>query len=76
MIVNVHAAKTQLSKLIDAALAGEEVVIARDSKPMARLTPVAKSGFKFGILEGKLGEGPDFFEPMPEDELRLWEGRE
>ena len=34
----------------------------------------AKSGFKFGILEGMLGEGPDWFEPMSEEELALWEG--
>ena len=77
MQVNVHAAKTQLSKLIDAALAGEEVVIARDSKPVVRLVPVPRSGVVFGLLKGRLSpEGvPDFFEPMDEEDLRLWEGR-
>lgn len=78
MQFNVHAAKTNLSKLIDAALAGEEVVIARDNKPAVRLVPVeaAKKPFKMGMFAGKLGEGPDWFEPLPEDELRLWEGRD
>ena len=77
MQVNVHAAKTQLSKLIDAALAGEEVVIARDSKPVVRLVPVSRSGVVFGLLKDRLSsEGmPDFFEPMDEEELALWEGR-
>ena len=69
----VHAAKTNLSKLIEAALAGEEVVIARGAKPMVRLVPVERQEFKFGILKGLLGETPDFLEPMSEEELRLWE---
>ena len=74
MQFNVHTAKSQLSKLIDAALAGEEVIIAKGSKPVVRLVPIPQSGFQFGPLEGKLGDGPDFFEPMNEEELRLWEG--
>jgi prevent-host-death family protein len=76
MQYSVHAAKTQLSKLIDAALAGEEVVIAKGSKPVVRLVPVPRSGFRFGLLEGKVGPPPDFFEPMSEEELALWEGRD
>lgn len=74
MQFTVHAAKTNLSKLIDAALAGEEVVIARGSKPAVRLVAIPQSGFKFGLLEGQLGTIPDFFEPMSEEDLRLWEG--
>lgn len=75
MQFNVHTAKTQLSKLIDAALAGEEVIIARGNTPVVRLVPVSKKGgFQFGPLEGELGEGPDFFEPMSEEDLKLWEG--
>jgi prevent-host-death family protein len=75
MQYKVHAAKTNLSKLIDAALAGEEVIIAKGDQPAVRLVPVAKSGFKFGTLKHLLkGPIPDFLEPMPEDELRLWEG--
>jgi prevent-host-death family protein len=76
MQYKVHAAKTNLSKLIDAALAGEEVIIAKDDKPAVRLVPVAtKSGFKFGTMAHLLkGPIPDFLEPMSEEELRLWEG--
>ncbi|GEO40555.1 prevent-host-death family protein [Skermanella aerolata] len=70
----IHAAKTNLSKLIEAALRGEEVVIAKGSKPVVRLVPVVKGAFKVGLLKGKLGTGPDFFEPMEEDDLDLWEG--
>ncbi|SMF26875.1 prevent-host-death family protein [Tistlia consotensis] len=70
----VHAAKTNLSKLIEAALAGEEIVIAKGSTPVVRLVPVAKCAFKVGLLEGRLGRGPDFFEPMEEGDLELWEG--
>jgi prevent-host-death family protein len=75
MKVTVHAAKTNLSKLIEAALAGEEVVIARGDKPVVRLVPVERTPYKFDILKGQLGETPDFFEPMSEEDLRLWEGR-
>ena len=70
----IHAAKTNLSKLIEAALRGEEVVIAKGSKPVVRLVPVVKGAFKVGLLKWKLGTGPDFFEPMEEDDLDLWEG--
>lgn len=70
----IHAAKTNLSKLIEAALRGEEVVIAKGSKPVVRLVPVVKGAFKVGLIKGKLGTGPDFFEPMEEDDLDLWEG--
>jgi prevent-host-death family protein len=74
MQYKVHAAKTNLSKLIDAALAGEEVIISKGDQPAVRLVPVKKSGFKFGGLAHLAGTVPDFLEPMPEDELRLWEG--
>ena len=76
MQFNVHTAKTQLSKLIEAALNGEEVIIARGDKPVVKLVPVEEKpkGIVFGILEGQLGEGPDWFEPMSEEELALWEG--
>jgi prevent-host-death family protein len=74
MKVTVHTAKTNLSKLIEAALAGEEVVIARGDKPVVRLVPVERAPFKFDMLKGQLGEIPDFLEPMDEEDLRLWEG--
>jgi len=72
--VTIHAAKTHLSKLIEAVLSGEEIVIAKGSKPVARLVPVVQGGFKVGLLEGKLGAAPDFLQPMEADDLALWEG--
>jgi prevent-host-death family protein len=71
----VHAAKTNLSKLIDAALAGEDIVIAKGSKPVVRLVALERGKFKIGLLKGQLaGPGPDFFEPMSESDLEQWEG--
>jgi hypothetical protein len=50
-------------------------VIAEGDKPIAKLVPIEKRGFKFGLLEGKLtGSPPDFLEPMSEEELAQWEG--
>jgi antitoxin (DNA-binding transcriptional repressor) of toxin-antitoxin stability system len=72
----VHVAKTNLSKLIEAALAGEDVVIAKGDKPAVRLVAIPQGKFKMGLLEGQgIGPGPDFLEPMGEAELALWEGR-
>lgn len=77
MQFTVHAAKTNLSKLIDAALSGEEVVIAKGSKPVVRIVPIEQTSFKIGLLAGRvIGDGPDFFEPMSEADLALWEGSE
>jgi antitoxin (DNA-binding transcriptional repressor) of toxin-antitoxin stability system len=75
--VTIHAAKTQLSRLIEAALAGEEVVIAKGDKPVVRLVAIPQGQFKLGVLDaGTLGNGPDFLAPMDEDELAAWEGRD
>lgn len=73
MYFTVHAAKSQLSKLIEAALAGEEVVIAKGSKPVVRLVAIPQSNFRLGVLEGKVGTPPDFLEPMPDHDLDAWE---
>jgi prevent-host-death family protein len=76
MIVKMHQAKTQLSKLIAAALAGEEVVIARGSEPLVRLTPVkpqASPKREFGRYKGQFEVPDDFFDPLSEEELALWE---
>ena len=74
--VTIHAAKTQLSRLIEAALAGEEVVIAKGDKPVVRLVAIPQGQFKLGVLKrDALGPGPDFFSPLDEDELAAWEGR-
>ncbi|MBT9585137.1 type II toxin-antitoxin system Phd/YefM family antitoxin [bacterium] len=73
--VNVHVAKTNLSRLIDAALSGEEIIIAKGNKPAVRLVAIPQGKFKIGLLKGQLtGPGPDFFESLDESELRHWEG--
>jgi antitoxin (DNA-binding transcriptional repressor) of toxin-antitoxin stability system len=74
MQVTVHAAKTQLSKLIDAALAGEEVVIAKGLRPVVRLVAIPQSGFRLGVLAGRVGTPPDFLAPMTDEDLGPWEG--
>ena len=71
----IHAAKTNLSKLIARAEAGEEVVILRDTMPVARLVPYASRAPKrtFGALAGQVALTPAFFEPLPPSELDAWE---
>jgi prevent-host-death family protein len=73
--VTIHEAKTNLSKLLKKVAAGEEVVIARGKKPVARLVAVGevKGKRQPGSLKGTLRVGPEFFEPLPEDELSRWE---
>ena len=73
MLVNMHEAKSQLSKIIAAAEAGDDVVIARRGKPAVRLVPVQPSGFRFGALAHLVAAVPDFDESMDEEELGLWE---
>jgi prevent-host-death family protein len=73
MIVNVHAAKTNLSRLIERAEAGEEVIIARNSEPVVRLVPITPRPRRvFGALKGKISLTAEFFEPLPDDELAAW----
>jgi prevent-host-death family protein len=73
--VTIHEAKTNLSKLLQKVAAGEEVVIARGKKPVARLVAIGevKGKRQPGSLKGTLRVGPEFFEPLPEDELSRWE---
>ena len=71
--VSIHAAKTNLSKLVARAEAGEEIIIARGSKPAAKLVPIAPTPKRvFGALRGKFDIGPEFFEPLPPEELDAW----
>ncbi len=74
-IFNVHAAKTHLSRLIERAMAGEEIVIARNNEPVVRLVPVAapEPRKRFGSMKGLMEVGPEFFEPLPPEELDAWE---
>ena len=73
--VTICAAKTQLSKLIARAEAGEEVIIARGKKPVVRLSFLENAPRRrlFGAMRGKVRIGPEFFEPLPEEELKAWE---
>jgi prevent-host-death family protein len=72
--VTIHAAKTNLSKLLAEVEAGETIVIARDKTPVARLVPIApKIERRFGAMRGEIAIGPEFFEPLPENELAEWE---
>lgn len=74
--VNVHQAKTHLSRLLAQAQAGEEVVIARRGKPVARLIPCEPKGRRrFGAMKGKIVVDDSVLEPLPAEELALWEGR-
>ncbi len=73
--VTIHQAKTNLSRLIERASEGEEIIIARGKKPVARLVPVGavKGKRQPGSWKGKFVVGPEFFEPLPEDEISRWE---
>lgn len=74
-LVNIHEAKTHLSRLLERALAGEEIVVAKAGRPLVRLAPVAEPlpERRPGRLAGQLSEA--FFEPLPAEALEDWEGR-
>jgi prevent-host-death family protein len=70
--VNVHEAKTHLSRLLERVRRGEEVIIAKNGRPCARLCPLEKPPPRRpGLLAGEVGDA--FFEPLPDDELEAWE---
>ncbi len=74
--VNIYDAKTQLSRLVDQAARGEDVVIARAGKPVARLTRIAPQPKKrrLGMLDGQFKVPDDFNAPLPADVLSAFEG--
>jgi len=74
-IVNVHEAKTQFSRLLDQAHAGQEIILAKSGKPYARLVPLAPDSGRRrpGRLKGRVEDA--FFEPLPSGELDAWEGK-
>ena len=75
VVVNISRAKAQLSRLLARVEAGEEVVIARRGKPVARLVACkARKKRRPGRLKGKVVIPDDFMDPLPEEELKLWEG--
>lgn len=73
--VTIHTAKTTLSQLLVQVEAGEEIILARGTKPIAKLVPFQPQPVKrqFGALRGVVSVGPEFFEPLPEEELANWE---
>ena len=72
--ITIHKAKTQLSRLIQAALRGEEVIIANGKTPVVKLVALeSKLGKrKPGAWKGQMKIGPEFFEPLPPEELEPW----
>ena len=71
-IVNVHEAKTHLSRLLERAHNGEEIILAKAGKPYARLVGLEpRSERRPGLVQGRLTD--EFFEPLPSDELDAWQ---
>jgi prevent-host-death family protein len=73
--VNIQAAKTHLSRLVEQACAGEEIVIARGNVPMVRLVPIdqPERRRRFGAHPELGPVPPEFDEPLPDEELEAWE---
>jgi prevent-host-death family protein len=75
-MVNIYEAKSQLSRLIDEAVSGEDVIIARNGRPVARLTRLEdnRPKVRFGVLKGLIEVGDDFDAPLPDEILDAFEG--
>ena len=75
--LNIHAAKTHLSRLIEEVAEGEEVVIAKAGKPVARLVPIVKAPGRrtLGLLQGRLKVPRNFDAPLPDELIAAFEGR-
>ncbi len=75
-IVNIHDAKTQFSKLVELAMNGEETMIAKAGKPVAKLVPISleKPKRRLGVLKGKIKIAADFDAPLSDDILSSFEG--
>jgi len=79
LTVNVHEAKTHLSRLLARVARGEEIIIARGGKPLARLIPIERPGTvaeAFDLYKGQVWIAPDFDAPLPEEVLAGFEGRD
>lgn len=74
--VNIHEAKTHLSRLVEEVADGAEIIIAKNGVPRAKLVPLGKvRPLKFGVLRGKIRYPDDFDAPLPEEVLAQFEGR-
>jgi prevent-host-death family protein len=75
--VNIYEAKSKLSQLVAQAAAGEDVIIGRSGKPVARLTQIEekKRVIRFGLLKGKIKIAKDFDAPLPHEVIAAFEGR-
>jgi prevent-host-death family protein len=75
--VNIHEAKTHLSRLVDEVASGAEIIIAKAGRPMARLSPISAPARKkqLGLLRGKVRVSDDFNAPLDDDTLAAFEGR-
>ena len=76
--INIHAAKTHLSRLLERAAAGEEVIIAKAGTPLAKLAPLSPLGARkrrLGLLAGRVKVPADFDTPLPSDVVEAFEGR-
>jgi prevent-host-death family protein len=74
--VNLYEAKARLSQLVERAAAGEEIIIAKAGRPLARLVPLARrtTPLPFGLLAGQVQIGDDFDDPLPEDLMVAFRG--
>lgn len=73
---NIHEAKTHLSRLVEEAAVGEEIIIAKSGEPKVRLVPYAEHPRRIsGRYKGEIRMGEAFFEPLPEEDLQAWEAK-
>ena len=73
-IFNVHDAKTHLSRLLDRVAQGEEIIIAKSGRPVAKLVRMAVEPRRPGRLKGRIRVGPEFDEPLPDEILSVFRG--
>ncbi|MDA2930767.1 type II toxin-antitoxin system Phd/YefM family antitoxin [Acidobacteria bacterium AH-259-O06] len=72
-IVNVHEAKTHLSRVLERVAKGEEIVIAKNGRPIAKLVPIRNRPRQPGRLKGRIRMGPDFDERLPDSIIRAFQ---
>ena len=72
--INIHQAKTHLSQLLERVVKGEEIVIAKSGRPMAKLVPIPREPRRPGRLKGKIRMSTDFDDPLPEELAAAFRG--